>query len=171
MNATKLVDALLETEHDEHVKAYERIKKWDTASSDFERLFGLKKKSLDTMRELGASIAYERALARVGLTREEVDHHIYGGHISATHNYKGKELLKKCADKECNPLGRFNLQPFVPGEERLCPQCQKPMVEEMAPISPQRLKTKYERYIVGVVTNDGRTVWFTDPVPPKSAFV
>lgn len=168
MNALELVDTMLETQHDAHIKAHERLKHWDGAQKSFHELLGLKKKSLDVMREMGTAISYERALAYAGLTREDVDHPIYGGHIGATHNYKGTEKALRCRNPHCNPMGKYDYRQRTDGND--CGNCGEPKVEAMVPISPSRLRSHYERHMLGVVTQDGRYVWFNEPVPPKSSF-
>lgn len=171
MNAAELVSILLEADHDAHVKAHKRIKAYDGAVKTFDELIGLKKKQADTFAQMGTALGYERALAYAGLTRADVSRPIYGDTIGATDNFKGKEPAYKCRNPHCNSIGKYDYRPRTPGDETNCANCGEPKEQVVVPIPPLRLLTRYPQHIFGVVTNDGRRVWFDEPVRPKSAFM
>jgi hypothetical protein len=69
-----IVNTLLEAEQlDAHVKAYDRIKSWDGAYSTYHDLRAKHLKARALFDKMGVSIAYERALAKVGLAKDQVD--------------------------------------------------------------------------------------------------
>lgn len=89
MNAKDIVGALLEDDgHSEHMKGWDRIRKWDGAHSTFQHLMGLERKKHKIQNELGQGIAIERALAHYGVERGDVTEWITGDRVGLTHNYK-----------------------------------------------------------------------------------
>lgn len=48
-----------------------------------------------------------------------------------------------------------------------CEQCGEPLGTIMRRITPNELRSKYAKWIVGVRLNDERTLWFNDPIPPR----
>jgi len=162
MNADELVDTMLETMHDAHIKAHERVQKWDRAYGSFKELVPLKAKALDLFRQTGTAIAYERALAHVGLTRDDVERTLTGAYLGATDNFKGTEPAYVCQNEGCYST-RLARPRFSDGT---CESCGRPLSAKDVPISKSRLQTTYPKHIFGIVTNDGRKVWFSEPVPP-----
>lgn len=144
---------MLEDDYDAHVKAHERIQTWDKAHASARQLLGLKQKSLAKFRELGVAIGYERALAKVGLRREDVSHPIYGAQIGSIDNYKKTQPAK--AAKKPQPL-----------TSEVCRECGEPLTLKQVPLSFTDLHNKMSRHMLGVETNDGRRVWFDEPLPP-----
>jgi len=163
MSATALVKMMLEDDYDAHVKAHERIQTWDKAHASARHLLGLKMKSLDLFRELGRSIGYERALARIGVSKQDVSHPIYGAQIGSIDNYKKTHPVKKCKtwSYHCKLAGK--VQPL---NREVCPECKEPLETVQVPYSFTDLHDKMSRYMLGVETNDGRRVWFDEPLPP-----
>ena len=121
--AQAIVDDMLSEAYDEHVKSHERVRKWNAANDTYTKLCAVKRQSIETFNALGQTIAYERALAQAGLTRDDVSHTIRGADVSCAENYK-------------------------PG----------------LPLSQFR---GLHQHVIGVETNDGRRVWFDDPIPPR----
>jgi len=158
--AQDIVDQMLDEAYDEHVKAHERVQKWDKAHDTYKKLHTLKHKSMGLFRELGRSIGYERALARVGLTRADVSHPITGAAIGATHNFKKTRPAKVCKRTYCDMAHK-------PQTGEVCGQCGEPLTAVQVPISPSDLRGKLANHIVGVETQDGRRVWFDEPLPPQ----
>ena len=159
--AKKIVEKMLGESYDEHVKAHELVQKWDRAHDSFGKLYNLKHKSLGLMKELGKSIAYERALARVGLKRADVAHPISGAQIGSTHNYKKGRTVRRCQNVHCRDRGS------KPEDQEQCLTCGEPLVTKQVPYSFTDLHDKFGRYILGVETNDGRRVWFDEMIPPQ----
>lgn len=152
---------MLETDYDEHVKAHQLVQKWDKAHDSYKKLYRLKHKSMGLFRELGRSIAYERALARVGLKREDIAHHIYGSQIGSTHNYKRTRTVKMCNDTYCDAARK-------PQKGDVCQNCGNPLSTVQVPLSMSDLHRNFARHILGVETHDGRRVWFDEPLPPEA---
>lgn len=159
--AQHVVDQMIGEVYDEHVKAHDRVQKWDKAHGTYKKLYALKHKAMGLYREMGRAIGYERALARVGLTRADVAHPITGDSIGATHNYKKTRPAKVCKQSYCDAGG----QPQTTGD--VCFSCREPLTAVQIPISPSYLRKNLARHIVGVETQDGRYVWFDEPVPPQ----
>lgn len=161
--AQAVVNTMLGEAYDEHVKAHERIKTWDKAMGSYKKLHALKHKSLDLFKQLGTSMAYERALARVGLTRKDVSHPIYANQIGSIDNYKKTRPVKKCKtwSYHCKLAGK--VQPL---NREVCPECNEPLETVQVPYSFSDLQ-KIPRHMLGVETNDGRRVWFDDMIPPS----
>lgn len=147
-NAEHIVGTLLET-----------VEKWDKAHASLRALWPKLKKREALQQELARSIEYERALAKAGLKREDVSHSIHGNQIGATHNYKRTMPAKKCTDGYC----RMRLK-YLPAKATICPECQGPLEAIMRPISPSDLRGGFASHIVGVETNDGRNVFFDQPL-------
>lgn len=158
--AKNIVEKMLGESYDEHVKAHELVQKWDRAHDSFGKLYNLKHKSLGLMKELGTSIGYERALAHVGLNREDVSHQIYGAQIGSIDNYKKTRPAKVCQQPYCGAGRR-------PQTGEACSDCGEPLADVEVPLSFSDLHRNYARHILGVETNDGRRVWFDEPVPPR----
>lgn len=152
---------MLEDDQNAHVKAYQKVQTWDNAHRSTKELFALKQKSLDLFRELGRSIAYERALAHVGIDKKDVSSPIYGAQIGSIDNYKRTKPIKACTDHRCPVY----LKPQS-GED--CRGgCGNPLVVKNVPISLSDLRTKLANHMLGVELNDGRRVWFKEPVAPN----
>lgn len=163
--AAQLVGILLEDEpQDAHVKAHQRVQTWDKAYASSKELLGLKQQALDKFRELGRAMAYERQLAKIGVRKEDVEEYIYGRQLGMTDNYKRARPVKICTDKWCSQGKRQ--RPFALSTEK-CPECGNELTETEVPISLSHLRDKMADYIVGVVTNDGRRLWFDEPVAPR----
>jgi hypothetical protein len=161
--ADQIVTAMLENDHDEHVKAHQLVQKWDGAHRTYKDLAVLKRKSMDLFREFGQGISFERALAYKGLTRADVARWLTGEMVGATHNYKRSTPAKACKNTYCKMAHKPQ-----PVEQADCPACQEPLVDIMQPTSLSDLRGKLAKYYVGVETHDGRKVWFDEPVPPRS---
>ena len=158
-----IVATLLEDDYDQHMKAYNRVQKWDGAHSTFQNLLGLKQKQLGLMHKMGQAISYERALARVGLTRQDVDKPIYGDTIGATDNFKGTRPRKVCNSHGCSQAEKYS------PETDKCPRCDGPLSDVNVGYAQHQLRATYARHIFGVKTKDGRRVWFKEPVAPSNA--
>ncbi len=160
-NPQQIVTRMLEDDYDAHVKAHRqhKVAKWDKARATYQDLGAKKAEAAKLFSQLGTSIGYERALAQVGLRREHVARPIYGNQIGATHNYKKTAPVKMCQDEYCDmarkPQG---------GDE--CGRCGGPLAVTQARVSPNELRGKYARHMVGVETTDGKYVWFDEMVPP-----
>lgn len=161
MSAKTVVKTLLEDDYDAHVKAHERIQTWDKAHASARQLLGLKQKSLSKFRELGVAIGYERALAKVGLRREDVSHPIYGAQIGSIDNYKRTQPAKVCKQRYCMAK---KPQPLT---SEVCRECNEPLTLTQVPLSFTDLHNKLSRHMLGVETNDGRRVWFDEPLSPN----
>jgi hypothetical protein len=159
-----IVAALLEDDFDQHVKAWDKVQKWDKAHGTVQNLLSLKRQALDKMREVGRSIGYHRALARVGVRKEDVSHQIYGAQIGSIDNYKKTRPVRKCANGYCS-----NRLPQPESQEK-CLDCGEPLVTKQMPFSFTDLHNKLAHHMLGVELNDGRRVWFDEPVPPMSAY-
>jgi hypothetical protein len=159
--AHAIVNTMLSEAYDEHVKAHELVQKWDKAHDSFGKLYALKQKSMGLFREMGRSIAYERALARVGLSRKDVAAPIYGSQIGSTHNYKQTRPQRRCQNIHCNDRGP------KPESQSECRTCGEPLVTKQMSYSPSDLRGKYARHLLGVETKDGRRIWFDAPLPPE----
>lgn len=164
MTSKAVVEALLEDDYDAHVKAHERVQKWDKAYASSKELMGLKMKAVDKFRELGRAMAFERQLARVGLRKDDVEEYIRGAQLGMTDNYKRSRPVKLCTDKWCS-TGK-NQRPLPLSAEK-CPECGNEVTDSDVPISLSHLRNKMADYIIGVVTKDGRRVWFDEPVSPR----
>lgn len=160
--AQDIVTSMLEADHDEHIKAWDRIQKWDKAHSTYHDLAVQKAKAQDLFRELGRSIGYERALAHVGLTRADVSHQIYGNQIGSIDNYKQTRAVRQCANFHCR-----DRRPY-PETQDVCPTCEEPLQTKQMRYSFSDLHGKFARYMLGVELNDGRRVWFREPLPPMT---
>lgn len=163
MSAEAIVNNLLEDDFDAHVKARERVKKWDAAHGSMQKLWPLKQQALAKFRELGRAVGYERALAHVGLTREDVSHPIYGDQIGSVDNYKKTHPAKVCA----TPSQCFSRK-AQPLKAEVCRECGGPLKTVEVPYSFTELHGKYARYMLGVETNSGDRVWFNEPLPPTA---
>jgi hypothetical protein len=158
--AQEIVAHMLDEAYDEHVKAHERVQKWDKAHATYHDLMRKKMKAAELFRELGRSIGYERALARVGLTRADVSHPIYGAQIGSVDNYKKTRAAKVCQAQYCG-AGR------KPQTGEVCRECGGPLTTVQVPYSFTDLHNRMPRHMLGVETNDGRRVWFDEPLPPQ----
>lgn len=165
MKADKIVDKLLEDgeQLDAHVKAHERVQKWDNAHASYQKLYPMKLKAMDLFRQMGRAIGYERALAKVGLSKEDVASRIHGAQIGATHNFKGQRTAKFCKDTQYCAQGRTKRKQTG----QVCGDCGGPTEDGKVGYAPSELRMRYANYIFGVETNDGRRVWFDEPVPPQ----
>lgn len=161
--AQQIVDVMLEA-YDEHVKAHDRIKTWDKAYASSKNLMGLKLQAVDKFRELGRAMAFERQLAKVGLRKEDVSEYIRGAQIGLIDNYKRARPVKMCMDKWCSTGKR---QRPLPLSTEKCPECGNEVTDTDIPLSLSHIRDKMSDYIMGVVTNDGRRVWFDEPVSPR----
>jgi hypothetical protein len=160
--ASAIVEAMLEGDYDAHVKAHERVQKWDKAHGTYQDLARKKAQAQELFTQLGTSIGYERALAHVGLNREDVSHQIYGAQIGSIDNYKKTRPAKVCQQPYCGAGRR-------PQTGEACSDCGEPLADVEVPLSFSDLHRNYARHILGVETNDGRRVWFDEPVPPRPA--
>jgi len=158
--AQDIVDQMLESDYDEHVKAHKLVQTWDNAHASAKQLLGLKRQALDKFKEMGRAIGYERALAHVGLKRADVESYIYGAQIGSTDNYKRTRPAKICVNRHC---GLKKPQPVGAQE---CWDCREPLELTEVPLSHSDIHKKFANHILGVRTNDGRSVWFDEPVPP-----
>lgn len=161
MKAQNIVGSLLEDDYDAHVKAHEKVQTWDKAHQSARKLLGLKMKSLDKFRELGRAIGYERALARIGLTRKDVAATIYGAQIGSTHNYKKTRTSRRCNNVHCRDRGE------KPEAQADCATCGEALVTKQVPYSFTDLHGKLSRHMLGVETQDGRRIWFDEPLAPS----
>lgn len=173
--AAGIVKAMLEADYDEHVKAHERVQKWDKARTAYQALAVKEAEAAKLFAEIGRAIAYKRALARVGLTREDVSHQIYGAQIGSIENYKKTRPAKVCRNRACDVLsvgGAGRVYPdsakarHQPMERETCSGCGEPLETVQVPINFSDLHRNYAHHMMGVETNDGRRVWFDEPVPP-----
>ncbi len=162
--ANSIVKALLEDDFDGHVKAHARVKKWDQAHDTYQKLSAKKREAAAVFQELGQSIGYERALAKVGLSREDVSHTIAGAQIGSIDNYRKTHPAKQCQREGCSK----KVHSF--STEHVCPTCEEPMSTIQTRMSFTDLHGKYGQHIVGVETNDGRRVWFDEPVAPRHTY-
>ena len=159
--AQAIVKQMLEADYDAHVKAHQLVQKWDKAHGSFQKLYALKHKSMGLFREMGRSIGYERALARVGLTRDDVSHPIYGAQIGSTDNYKQTRPVRRCQNVYCKDRSP------KPEAQEACLNCGEPLKTTPMGYSFTDLHNKLAKHMLGVETNDGRRVWFDTPVPPQ----
>lgn len=157
--AEKIVASLLETDYDEHVKAHERVQKWDKAHATYHDLLKKKQQAAQLFRELGRSISYERALARVGVDKAQVSSQIYGAQIGSTHNLKTKRPLRRCQTFNCDRQPK-------PESQETCLTCGEPLKTEMVPYTFTEVHGRLANHMFGVELNDGTRVWFDEPVPP-----
>ena len=151
---------MLSEEYDEHIKAHDRVQKWDKAHATYQDLSVKKAEAAKLFGELGRSIGYERALARIGVQRADVSHQIYGNQIGSTHNYKKTRPITRCQNIHCTR------QP-QPQTQETCSNCGDPLVTRQVPYTFSELHGKYARHMLGVELNDGRRVWFDEPLPPQ----
>lgn len=158
--AKDIVASLLE-DYDEHVNAYNRIQTFDKAIDSHKHLMGLEKQRLGLMASHGSNMRYLRALAWAGLRREDVTTVLRGDMIAATDNYRAKVPSVTCSNPECRKT-------YVLSKADTCGNCGAETVSDRVTPSPSVLRGKLGRYIVGVVTNDGRKVFFENPVPPAN---
>lgn len=159
--ADKIVGKMLEDEQqDAHVKAYDRVQKWDKAHGTYQKLYPMKLKAMQLFREMGTAIAYERALAHVGLKPEDVAHQIRGAQIGSTHNFKGTRQINACSDAYCSMRGKAQK-----GDK--CAECSNVLEPKQVRYGPSELQYKFPRHIFGVETKDGQCVWFPQPIPPQ----
>ena len=159
--AQAIVKQMLEADYDAHVKAHQLVQKWDGAHRTFGELYKLKHKSLGLFREMGRAIGYERALARVGLTRDDVSHTISGAQIGSTDNYKQTRPVRRCQNVYCKDRSP------KPEAQEACLNCGEPLKTTPMGYSFTDLHNKLAKHMLGVETNDGRRVWFDTPVPPQ----
>jgi hypothetical protein len=162
MKADSVVSALLEDDYDAHMKDYKRVQHWDKAHASTKELYGLKKKALGLFKELGISIAYNRALAHVGLKPEDVERAIRGAQVAATDNYKHVIPINACSNTYCSAQGKSQ-----PMDRKECGQCGSDLSVKQIKVPPSLLRGKWANYIVGVVTKSGKKVFFKEPVPPE----
>lgn len=160
--AQQLADEILEA-YDEHVKAHDRIQKYDRAMGSWKKLAKLHGERDRLEKELAHGLASERALAYVGLKREDVARWIYAGQLGATDNYKKEFPVHACANSWCSARGQQR-----PLSQEVCRDCDTPLKTVMKPISRGDLQGKFGKYLVGVETRDGRRVWFDEMVPPRT---
>ena len=174
--AEQVVATMLEGDFDQHVKAHQRVQKWDNAHRSFQELMALKAKSMDLFKQTGEVIGIEQALAHKGIERAEVKRFFRGAEIGAIDNYKGTVPAKICRDRFCafrSLWGEGNTFPdsarakFQSADLEACPGCGKPLELVAKSISPSELRGKYARHILGVELNDGHKVWFDKPVAPR----
>jgi rRNA maturation protein Nop10 len=158
MTAKHIVDRLLENDLNQHVKAYNRVQHWDKAGQTYDELLQKKRQAHELFLELGRSIGYERALARIGVDKPDVSHRIYGAQIGSTDNYKQTHTVHVCADSQCNAL--------KPQTGEKCQYCGGPLKEKEVRYSFTDLHGKYRDHMLGVELNDGSRVWFDKPLPP-----
>lgn len=150
-NAIKVVNTLLEADD-------ERVRKWDKAHQTYRELYKKHVQARDLFHQLGRSISYERALARAGVNKEDVERPLTGDQIGATHNYKQTRPVKVCQNTYCGAGRR-------PQTGEACRECGEPLTTVQMPYSPSDLRSKMAKHIVGVLLKDGRYVWFNEPLP------
>lgn len=158
-DAEKIVAKLVE---DDQQKARDRVEKWDKAHASFGDLSALWAKRDKLQREMGQAIALERALAHSGITREDVARFIHGSEVGQVDNYKRQTPAKVCKNIHCRIFNRPQSD-----DRDACQDCLGQLQTVMKPTSPSDLRTKLATHIVGVELNDGRKLWFQDPVPPR----
>jgi hypothetical protein len=158
--AQQIVNVMLETDFDAHVKAHERVQKWDKAHATYQDLAAKKAQAAKVFAELGRSIGYERALARVGVDKSEVSHQIYGAQIGSVENYKKTRPVKRCKNVYCRDRAP------KPESQETCLECGEPLQTEQMRYSFTDLHGKLAHHMLGVELNDGRRVWFDEPLPP-----
>lgn len=164
MNAAELVTDMLEADQqDAHVKAHERIQKWDKAHTTYQDLYQKKQQALGIFRELGRSIGYERALARVGVEKADVSSQVYGAQIGSIDNYKKTRPIRQCQSFHCK-----DRRPY-PETQEVCPTCDEPLKTREMRYSYSDLHGKLANHMLGVELNDGRRVWFDEPLAPQQA--
>lgn len=161
-HAEMIVNAMLGEAYDEHVKAHERVKKWDDAHALYKDLAATKAKAAKLFAQLGVTIGYERALARVGVDKAEVSSQIYGAQIGSTENYKKTRPIRQCANFLCR-----DRRPQPETQER-CPTCDEPLQTREMRYTFSDLHRKFANHMLGVELNDGRKVWFDEPVPTRN---
>lgn len=160
--AEQLVKEILEAEQqDAHVKAHERIQKWDKVHAAYQDLRAKKEQAAKLFAELGRSIGYERALARVGVDKSEVSHQIYGAQIGSVENYKKTRPVKRCKNVYCRDRSP------KPETQETCLECGEPLQTEQMRYNFTDLHGKLAHHMLGVELNDGRRVWFDEPVSPS----
>lgn len=130
--------------------------KWDKAHASFQKLWDLHQQRHDLFREMGSAIAYERALAHLGVRRADVSHIIRGNQVSATDNYRREVDARKCVQPYCRAGGRY-----YPVTTEVCPACQEPTVPAKRRVTPADLRM--DTKVVGVQLNDGKRVFFKEP--------
>lgn len=162
-DANVIVGKLLEDDHDQHMKAWNRVQKWDQAHASYKEMAGLKKQAYSLFLELGQALAVERALAHLGLSKEDVSHYITGAGASATHNFKRDEPVTLCMNNYCRQYNRPMKQTSVD-----CHECGQPLTTTQRRVPLSDFRNKYTNYVVGAELRDGRTVMFKEPIPPKT---
>lgn len=133
----------------------------DNAIEKWKELYALKLKLMGTYRELGRALYYERALKELGITREDVNHVIYGNQIGAIDNFKGTEVVRRCQRTQCTLFGRNQTT-----QNGCCASCEESLSELTVRITPVRLRVHYGRYIFGLAMNDGRHLFLKEPIAP-----
>jgi hypothetical protein len=129
--AQDIVNSMLEADFDAHVKAHERIQKWDKAHATYQDLAQKKAQAQELFTQLGRSIGYERALARIGIEKADVSHQIYGAQIGSIDNYKkATKTIKACPQTplKCSRAGR-------PQSGEDCEGCGEPLIARQIPLS------------------------------------
>lgn len=133
----------------------------DKAIKSLAELRVLEAKKTALMFELEKALMLEKILVQHGLERNDLMAIICGGHIGATHNYKGKEMVMRC---ECCRVMDFAAKDRGDGT---CRKCGEPLGEDVIAITPSRLRGHYADHWIGIETNDGRRFWLNEPWKPK----
>lgn len=161
--AQAIVNDMLGEAYDEHVKAHERVQHWDKAHATYQDLLQKKREAAKLFRELGRSIGYERALARIGVDKSQVSHQIYGAQIGSIDNYKKTRPVRQCSSFHCK-----DRRPYPETQER-CPTCEEPLETRQMRYSFTDLHGKLANAMLGVELNDGTRVWFDEPLLPQQS--
>jgi len=159
-NAGQIVKELLEADPEAEKKAADLIAKWDKAHTTYQDLYQKKLEAHRLFKELGRSIAYERALARARVDKSQVSHQIYGAQIGSTHNYKKTRPVRQCQSFHCKDRRQY------PPEQAECPTCGDPLTTRQMPYTFSELHGKMANHMIGVELNDGTRVFFDEPIPP-----
>lgn len=125
----------------------------------FKRLWELNRRKAELMRELGFTLAFNDALARIQVDRKQVVFTIYAKQLGAVDNYRLAREVKKCSSSLCR-LYNVN-QPYTTS---VCSECGEPLTEVVVAVSSSDLRGRFADYMVGVETQDKLRHWFNHPL-------
>jgi hypothetical protein len=134
------------------------------AERDYARMrqaWPLHKKRDSLMRERASRVALNQALAQAGIPEQDMASVIVGAQLGRTDNYKRSVPTKVCQSRYCELKGRPQ------GDFENCDECGEPLVASTRQLSFSDLHGDMANSIVGVVTRDGRRVFFDQPVPQR----
>jgi len=115
------------------------------------------------MRERAKRLALNAALEKAGIPEQDMAEVICGAQLGRTDNYKRTMPVKVCQSRFCDLKGR----PQGGGQHDTCDECGEPLAVTTRPINFSDLHGDMANAIVGVVTRDGRRVFFDEPVPER----